>query len=212
LTNENHWIAKLGSDIDNKIIDKIISSEQVVGTLMTKDGSRVYYKTTGGLYWKVFTNFPPKFFVSGVEGHSSRETKISVENENEALKLLSLLSSSTYWWWYTLTSNLRDLNPSDIMYFYLPRDWSQLNELIEVGNKYIQSLLDNCRWLERNQRSVGLTRVQSFKVSASKSILDEIDAILAGHYGFTEEELDYILNYDIKYRLGLGGVGSDDNE
>jgi hypothetical protein len=26
--------------------------------------------------------------------------------------------------------------------------------------------------------------------------------VLARHYGFTAEELDYILNYDIKYRLG----------
>jgi hypothetical protein len=26
--------------------------------------------------------------------------------------------------------------------------------------------------------------------------------VLAGQYGFTAEELDFILNYDIKYRLG----------
>lgn len=25
---------------------------------------------------------------------------------------------------------------------------------------------------------------------------------LASHYGFTEEELDFIINYDIKYRMG----------
>ena len=25
---------------------------------------------------------------------------------------------------------------------------------------------------------------------------------LAKHYGFTEEELDFISNYDIKYRMG----------
>jgi len=36
----------------------------------------------------------------------------------------------------------------------------------------------------------------------SKSIIDEIDKILAEHYGFTEEELDFIINYDIKYRMG----------
>ena len=30
------------------------------------------------------------------------------------------------------------------------------------------------------------------------------DTVLAGHSGFTEEELDFILNYDIKYRLGRG--------
>ena len=26
--------------------------------------------------------------------------------------------------------------------------------------------------------------------------------LLAKHYGFTEEELDFIINYDIKYRMG----------
>lgn len=25
------------------------------------------------------------------------------------------------------------------------------------------------------------------------------------HYSFTTEELDFIINYDIKYRMGLGG-------
>jgi len=29
-----------------------------------------------------------------------------------------------------------------------------------------------------------------------------IDVVLARHYGFTEEELDFIINYDIKYRMG----------
>ena len=41
-------------------------------------------------------------------------------------------------------------------------------------------------------------RMQSF----SKTIIDEIDELLAKHYGFTEEELDFIINYDIKYRMG----------
>jgi len=36
----------------------------------------------------------------------------------------------------------------------------------------------------------------------SKPILDEIDHVLAAHYGFTAEELDFIINYDIKYRMG----------
>ena len=36
----------------------------------------------------------------------------------------------------------------------------------------------------------------------SKPIIDEIDTVLAEHYGFTDEELDFIINYDIKYRMG----------
>ena len=39
----------------------------------------------------------------------------------------------------------------------------------------------------------------------SKSIIDRIDSIFAKRYGLTEEDLGYIVNYDIKYRMGLGG-------
>jgi len=33
-------------------------------------------------------------------------------------------------------------------------------------------------------------------------IIDEIDTVHAAHYVFTAEELDFIINYDIKYRMG----------
>ena len=32
--------------------------------------------------------------------------------------------------------------------------------------------------------------------------LVEIDKVLAEHYGFTDEGLDFIINYDIKCRMG----------
>jgi hypothetical protein len=41
----------------------------------------------------------------------------------------------------------------------------------------------------------------------SKVIIDEIDAALADHYGFTGEELDFVANYDIKFRLGADAEG-----
>jgi hypothetical protein len=31
--------------------------------------------------------------------------------------------------------------------------------------------------------------------------------VLAKHYGFTDEELDFIINYDIKYRMGRDSEG-----
>ncbi len=39
--------------------------------------------------------------------------------------------------------------------------------------------------------------------------LDDIDRVLAKHYGFTDEELDFIINYDIKYRMGRDGADGD---
>jgi hypothetical protein len=35
------------------------------------------------------------------------------------------------------------------------------------------------------------------------------DRVLAKHYGFTAEELDFIINYDIKYRMGRDTGGDD---
>jgi mevalonate kinase len=41
-----------------------------------------------------------------------------------------------------------------------------------------------------------------FDARSSKPIIDSIDCILAEHYEFTSTELDLILNFDIKFRLG----------
>jgi hypothetical protein len=48
-----------------------------------------------------------------------------------------------------------------------------------------------------------------FCASRSKTIIDDIDCVLARHYGFTDEELDSIINYDIKYRLGQDAEDGD---
>ena len=51
--------------------------------------------------------------------------------------------------------------------------------------------------------------IQCILPKKSKPIIDEIDAVLAEHYGFTAEELDFIVNYDIKYRLGAGAADEE---
>jgi len=42
------------------------------------------------------------------------------------------------------------------------------------------------------------------QVNQSPLSIKLIACLLAEHYGFTDEELDFIINYDIKYRMGLG--------
>jgi hypothetical protein len=52
-------------------------------------------------------------------------------------------------------------------------------------------------------RKYGKLNIQVFSPRLGKPIIDQIDRVLAKHYGFTDEELDFIVNYDIKYRMGL---------
>lgn len=48
----------------------------------------------------------------------------------------------------------------------------------------------------------GRITYQKFYSKGVKPLIDEIDKVLAKHYKFTDEELDFIVNFDIKYRMG----------
>ena len=68
---------------------------------------------------------------------------------------------------------------------------------------YVKDLKRNAENTVRVYKGKKSVDCLSFKVKKSKSIIDEIDRALAKHYGFTDEELDFIINYDIKYRMGI---------
>jgi hypothetical protein len=206
------WIPKLGDEVELSILAKCLAAKKVLSHFMTNSKNRIYYRTTGGLYWKVFTDFPPLFRVNGQQGHSSRETWFSLPTEKMVWPVIALLSSDLFWWWYTITTNCRDLNPYDIQQFPLTEILLTDAALIDLGGKYVRDIQSNSRMMVRNQRQTGRTETQSFKLQKSKPIIDEIDRVLARHYGFTDEELDFILNYDIKYRMERGDGEEEEEE
>jgi hypothetical protein len=202
------WVPKLSSSIERSLLAKIAAHKTSVAQLVVKQGQKVYYRTTGGLYWKVFTDFAPKFLLNGQAGSSSRETSFSVDRKHTR-PLVALLSSNTFWWWYTLSSNLRDLNPYDIQTFPVALPAMEDPNFAGLADQYATDMVSNSTMLVREQKKTGTTQTQSFKIQKSKPLIDEIDVALAKHYGFTAEELDYIINYDIKYRMGQG-IEDDD--
>lgn len=205
------WIPKIGKDFELNILKKI-QTQKFLSYQIGKNGQPIYYRTTGGLYWKVFTDFAPYFKLNGIEGSSSRETKFYARRTDETNAIIACLSSNLFWYWYSLTSNLRDLNPTDIFHFCVPELAVQSKEIQDQGKKYIKDIDINSQPLIREQKNKGTTETQSFIISKSKPIIDQIDCLLAQHYGFTHEELDFIINYDIKYRMGKELDGEGDND
>jgi hypothetical protein len=104
------------------------------------------------------------------------------------------------------------LNPADINGFRYPASIENDNGLDRLGSAFLTELKENSIMLVREQKTTGTTATQSFKISLSKPTLDEIDALLAKHYRLTEEELDHVINYDIKYRMGDELEGGEDAE
>lgn len=74
----------------------------------------------------------------------------------------------------------------------------------------MEDFRDKSKTLEMNYKNIGTLRIQCIYPKHSKPIIDEIDRVLAQHYGFTDEELDFIINYDIKYRMGSGAAEDEE--
>jgi hypothetical protein len=199
------WAPKFTNPIEDQILGKLLSVQTTVGKFCANTNSRVYYRTTGGRYWKVFTDFAPSFKVNGRQGHSTRETWFTLAKSGYVKPMVAALSSDVFWWWYTNCSSIRDVNPIDIRTFPIPEQALNDSALASLGAEYLKDIQRNSS-MAKTVRPTGKTETQTFKIQKSKAIIEKIDAVLSKHYGFDLEQLDFVKNYDIKFRM------SDSNE
>jgi hypothetical protein len=61
--------------------------------------------------------------------------------------------------------------------------------------------LSNAVEYEINSKTRGVNKALRYENYLSKHIIDEIDDLLKLVYGFTEEEVNFIKNYNYKFRM-----------
>lgn len=129
-----------------------------------------------------------------------------VEDSKDPYVLLAVLSSGLFYFHYSVFSDYRHVNIGDFGLFnfdYQILSSSNKNLLASLSRKLMGSYINNLEWRDCNYTgSIGECKVPFYRQGYSKEIIDGIDDVLARHYGFTDEELDFIINYDIKYRMG----------
>lgn len=86
--------------------------------------------------------------------------------------------------------------------FNFPTLCSVIQNLSSLSDKLESELLKNSTTYVINSKTRGSNETITYNKYLSKQTMDEIDRVLSEHYGFSEEELDFIINYDIKYRMG----------
>ena len=84
-------------------------------------------------------------------------------------------------------------------------DKSAKQGLSQLTDELMGSFKRHSQRKKTRYKATGEVVYDEFDQKPSKPIVDKIDRVLAQHYGFTEEELDFIINYDIKYRMGREG-------
>ncbi|MBW4541360.1 MAG: Eco57I restriction-modification methylase domain-containing protein [Myxacorys chilensis ATA2-1-KO14] len=194
---------KISSSVESSILHKMsITSKRFSSWISTGESDyRVYYKITGVGHWFTITARPPKFFRQGIESSSTRESFICFDSASIRDRAIVILNSSLFYWFYQVRTNCRDFNPSDYKTFPVVEtleieDFSRLSQQLQ---DYLDS---SSTFINITHGQTGAIQIEQFKPREAKSVVNEIDRVLAKHYGFTSEELDFIVNYDIKYRMG----------
>ena len=207
-------LPKLQNEMEINILKKIhsVKKKNIKYLSLDKNGE-VFYRNAGGRYWRMVKSFPSYFESSKGISTSSTEKVMSVNKEYVGV-LVALYSSSLFYWFWRVVSNCRHLTDREFDSFEIP-DFVINNSKVKltlenIAKRYEVSLKENAVRVTTENKNSGGIEQDVYRIKLSKPIIDEIDKVLALHYGFSGEELDFILNYDIKYRLGA--VSGDEEE
>jgi hypothetical protein len=113
------------------------------------------------------------------------------------------LNSNLFYWFLTTGSDCRNLNMREVLGLPINIDEISLSiqtDLLELAELLTEELQVHSEMRRMSFKDIGELTIQCIFPGKSKPIIDEIDQVLAQHYGFTDEELDFIINYDVKYR------------
>ena len=151
-------------------------------------------------------DFAPYFWNERGGGQISTQVKsLQIKTKLDASASVAILNSSLFYWWFVVLSDCRHLNMREIENF--PIGLEQMSDadkhrLAKLTESLMPDLKEHAQRKETYYKATGKVIYDEFYPKYSKPIIDEIDRTLAKHYGFTDEELDFIINYDIKYRMG----------
>jgi len=166
----------------------------------------VFYQEATG-YWVKASVGLPYYAKNGVVEAPAHGRFMYFDDEETAYRVCALLSSSLFYAYFIAYGDCFHL--SEALAHAFPVDGGLLghSELLALSKRLMADLRANSGRETINTRDGDEITYEEFYGWKSKPIIDEIDRVLARHYGFTEEELDFIINYDIKYRMGRDGSG-----
>ncbi len=78
--------------------------------------------------------------------------------------------------------------------------------LADYGGRLCKSLRANAVRKTISTKDGSKIQYDEFLAAASKSMIDSIDGLLARKFGLGVEELDFVINYDIKFRVGADAL------
>ncbi len=185
-------IPKISDPIEKSILQKLLR-HTALKEYINPNGNPIFYRTSGGRYFKIVTNFSTG---------STKENSFLVQSKYSNA-ITCLLSSSLSFWFYQVYSNNLDWKFCEISDFSIPdlkeKDIVALEKLLKI---YLADIEANATVQKKSgSSSYKVDKFKVYEIGKSKHIIDQIDDLICPLYGLTKEETEFIKNYEIKFRL-----------
>jgi Eco57I restriction-modification methylase len=200
-------IPKISESTEAQILKKVFANRPAALQMDSAKRKAIYVHRIAHYYIKCFDFVP--FFRSERDGVKKSEDYKMYEFKVPTEPFVATINSSLFYFYWQVYYDAFKAGKHCVENF----PCNEFNEetrasLIMLGKALMNDLKRNSSRLRAQYAASGRVEYDQFYPRKSKPLMDEIDQILAHHYGLSDKELDFILNYDIKFRTGV--VAEDD--
>lgn len=165
----------------------------------------IYYQEATN-YWLKATCRIPFYRKNGVVMPPAHGRFLYFASEQEAYTIMALMNSSLFYSWFAAFSDGFHLSHKLVKTFPISSDIDAQPDLSRLARLLEVDIQRNVSLCTRNTSPAAnrghRIELEEYRLGLSKPLLDAIDRVLAEYYALTEQELDFILHYDVKYRMG----------
>ena len=208
-TYRSYAYPKFQSELDQAIWNKLDSladrlSHYASHQFMSGETALYCY---GGVYWTKARTFDSFVIRNGVKAVSTADRPFRMREGIPPASVVAILNSTLHFWFWTNFSDCRNKTYNVMLDMPMSKPLAQSKTLAALGDALMDGYKENAEKKIRDGRN--RTEFSEFYPKLSKPIIDEIDREIGRTIGLTAEEIDYVINYDVRFRMG---ANEDDAE
>lgn len=188
----DQYIPKIGNVYEDSIFEKIcnVKGESLLSLLNTQNKQSSVYLNMRACFWMKAFSFNP----------GSKEYKEFGCSSEMKPYLLAILNSNLFFLYWTIVSDCWHITNKELSEFFVPTNGVCLDMF-----RILTSKLE--RKLERTKKYIGSVQTQyEYKHRECKPEIDAIDDALQEIYGLTDDEVAFLKEYKLKYRMSNGTI------
>lgn len=184
------YIPKIGVPLEQSIFEKILS---VKGKTLpeigcAKESTSPVYLNMRGCFWMKAFSFNP----------GSNEYKKFMCPADMQPYILCLLNSNLFFLYWTIVSDCWHITGKELSEFVIPTKGIDFEAFKDLASKLEQRLEETKKYIGSKQTAY------EYKHKDCKNEIDDIDVALQQIYRLSNEEIEFLRNYKIRYRTSNG--------